>query len=143
MADFIEDGTRVPSQLFDRFESGSSADTDTLSRDLADLLGARRPFGFDMPGILGWGLPGMAGIVPGSDTDRQQVADHIATAIRRFEPRLRDVVVEPQEGKGEFAFTLSARVAGRTEDGVMLRILAPRRGGGLSADVALKRPHDD
>ncbi len=142
MADFVEEGTGVPSQLFDRFESGRPTDTDTLSRDLADLLGSRRAFGMDLPGILGWGLPGMAGISAGSDTNRQRVAEYITNAIRRFEPRLRNVEVAPREGTEEFAFTLSAGVAGQSE-AVRLRILAPRRGGGLSADVALVRPQED
>ncbi|MXY52865.1 MAG: hypothetical protein F4Y86_10135 [Gammaproteobacteria bacterium] len=143
MADFFEDGTAVQSQLFDRFESARPADVDTLSRDLADLLGARRAFGVDLPGILGWGLPGMAGITPGSETDRQQVAGYIATAIERYEPRLRNVRVEPLEGSQEFSFTLSAEVAGHAEDAVRLRIVAPRRGGGLSADVTIARPQQD
>ena len=144
MADFVEEGTRVQSQLFDRFESARPADTETLSRDLADLVGARRAFGVNLPGILGWGLPGMAGIAPSSESDRERVAEDIQNVIQRFEPRLRNVRVEPREGKESFSFTLSAMLAGHEEMGdVRLRIVAPRRGGGLSADVSLVRPNQD
>lgn len=136
MARLVDESVRLRPQLLDRFESSGASNGEMLSRDLADLIGARRPFRGALPGILGWGLPGMAGISPGSDTDREQVAEQIQTAIRRFEPRLSDVRVTPADNTLEFTFVLEARLAGHP-DGVRLRILAPRRGGGLSADVAV------
>ncbi|MYE22974.1 MAG: hypothetical protein F4Y01_03370 [Gammaproteobacteria bacterium] len=136
MARLVDESVRLRPQLLDRFESARVSNGEMLSRDLADLIGARRPFRMALPGILGWGLPGMAGISPGSDTDRQQVADQIQSAIRRFEPRLDDVKVTPVDNTLEFSFVLEAQLAGHP-DGVRLRILAPRRGGGLSADVAV------
>lgn len=144
MAELLEDEVRVPAQLFDRFESRRRhADANGLARDIADLIGARRAFEQELPGILGWGLPGMAGITPGSETDREQVARHIQAAIRRFEPRLTNVEVRPVDGVEEFAFTLEAGVVGQEEEGLRLRILAPRRGGGLSADVSLALRRED
>lgn len=137
MSDYFESGApgaNVPAQLFDRFENSPRRDPDMLSRDLADLLGARRSFPGDLPGILGWGLPGMAGFAPGSDSDRERVAGHIQTAIRRYEPRLANVRVTPAEDSGEFAFVMEANLANRPE-GVRVRIVAPRRGGALGADV--------
>ena len=135
MADFLDDGAQVRRQLFDRFDPPRRVDEDVLARDLADLLGARRAYPTNLPGILNWGLPGMAGITPGSDSDREYVAEQIATVIRRFEPRLANVRVSPVQDTVEFAFVLEADVLGAREGGVRLQIVAPRRGGALSADV--------
>ena len=137
MADYLENTTSVPGQFFDRFDPPRGpADADILSRDLADLLGSRRPYPVNLPGILSWGLPGMAGISPGSDSDREQVAEQIASAIRRFEPRLANVKVTPSNDSVDFAFVMEAAVVGRRGGNVRRQIQAPRRGGGLSADVA-------
>ncbi len=135
MARGVAPPVAVRAQLFDRFEGRGGSAADRLSADLADLLGSRRPYSVNLPGILSWGLPGMGGISPGSDSDREQVAEYIADAIRRFEPRLANVVVTP-EGEGtDFAFLLEAQIVGR--GGVRLLVNAPRRGGGLSADVTV------
>lgn len=125
----------VETQLLDRFESDRGADWNTLARDLADLLGARRAFAGRVPGVLGWGLPGMGGLVPNSEGDRERVATMIGTAIRRFEHRLTDVTVKPVEGTTDFTFELQARLRNADIGLVTLRILSPRRGGALSADV--------
>ena len=85
----------------------------------------------------------MAGITPGSQTDREQVAEQIAAAIGRFEPRLKNVVVSPVEDVEDFAFVLEAEVVGQAAEGVRLRILAPHRGGCLSADVRRTAPGTD
>lgn len=131
------------SQLFDRFEGRGGSGADRLSADLADLLGSRRAYPRNLPGILSWGLPGMAGISPGSDSDRERVAEYIAGAIRRFEPRLANVVVTPAGEGVDFSFVLEAQLADRGGEGVRLRVLAPRRGGGLSADVAVAPRNED
>ena len=121
--------------LFDRFESSRPADLQSLARDIADILGARRATPGPAPGILGWGLPGIAGLSPASEDHRQRMASVIAAAINRFEPRLAGVRVAPESGGGDFSFTVSANLVLEGDRAVALRILAPRRGGALGADV--------
>ena len=135
MADSFDSGAGARRQFFDRFDP-PRPDADVLSRDLVDLLGARRPYPVNLPGVLSWGLPGMAGISPGSESDRERVAQQIAAVIRRFEPRLANVKVTPTEEGLDFSFVLEANLVGARRENVRLRIQAPRRGGGLSAEVA-------
>jgi len=121
--------------LFDRFESDHESGFDTLARDLADLLGARRPFSQTMPGILNWGLSGLSGLNPASHQDRVRLAQHIESVIEQFEPRLQHVRATPVEDTTDFAFELEATFTGSGDESLSLRILAPRRGGGLGAEV--------
>ncbi len=123
--------------LFDRFESNRPTGLAGLARDIADILGARRTLPGRVPGVLGWGLPGMAGLAPNSEKDRQEVALLIEKVIERFEPRLTDVRVTPIPGTVDFAFNLEARLEQLEDDGVLLRIMSPRPGGALGADVTV------
>ena len=121
--------------LFDRFESERESGFDTLARDLADLLGARRAFSQTMPGILNWGLSGLSGLNPESHQDRARLAQQIEAVIEQFEPRLQHVHATPVEDTSEFAFELEATFMESGHESISLRILAPRRGGGLGAEV--------
>lgn len=123
--------------LFDRFESDATPTPESLARDIADILGGRRIFNFRAPGVLGWGLPPMTGMSPNSERDRQRTADLIADQIRRFEPRLVDIKVIPAPESLEFAFQLEARLLESEDESITIRILSPRRGGGLGAEVAV------
>ena len=121
--------------LFDRFESERESGSDTLARDLADLLGARRVFSQTMPGILNWGLSGLSGLNPASHHDRVRLAQQIEALIEQFEPRLQHVHATPVEDTTDFAFELEATYIESGDESITLRILAPRRGGGLGAEV--------
>lgn len=121
--------------LFDRFESPRAATLGHLARDVADILGARRIFRGALPGVLGWGLPDMSGFTPTSEKDREAIAEMIAAAIERFEPRLENVRVTPMEQSVDFTFTLEADLVQMNDESVTLRILSPRRGGALGADI--------
>ena len=123
--------------LFDRFQSSRRAGLASLARDIADILGARRAVPGLAPGVLGWGLPGTGGYSPGSPDDRERLAAMIANAITRFEPRLTNVKVAPNEVEGEFSFSVSASLIQEEGAPITLRVLAPRRGGGLGADVVV------
>lgn len=125
-------------QLFDRFESGQEGDMSHLAYDIADILGARRAIEQDnIPGVLNWGLPAMAGLSPQVESDRKIVAEHMQEALHRFEPRLSSVEVIPVEGSNDFAFQLHAELADEENEAITLRILTPRRGGGLGAEVVV------
>lgn len=125
-------------QLFDRFESGQEGDMSHLAYDIADILGARRAIERDnLPGVLNWGLPGMAGLSPQVESDRKIVAEHMKEAITRFEPRLTSVDVTPVEGANDFAFQLYGEIVDEEGETITLRILTPRRGGGLGAEVVV------
>ena len=121
--------------LFDRFQSAQRAGLGSLARDIADILGSRRAVPGQAPGILGWGLPGIGGFSPSSDEDRQRLAKLIANTLNQFEPRLTDIRVVPEVSSGEFSFSVSAQLIEQSGRSIALRILAPRRGGGLGADV--------
>ena len=123
--------------LFTRFTSAEESDYSDLVRDLSDLLGARRGFSNRLPGILDWGLPSLSGISPSSERDREDVAKHVAEAIERFEPRVEQVRVIPVPGVRDFAFEIEATLAETPDGTIKLRVLAPRRGGGLGADVVV------
>ena len=123
--------------LFTRFTSAEESDYSDLVRDLSDLLGARRGFSNRLPGILDWGLPSLSGISPSSERDREDVAKHLAEAIERFEPRVEQVRVIPVPGVRDFAFEIEAILAETPDGAIKLRVLAPRRGGGLGADVVV------
>jgi len=128
---------RLHTPLFDRFASNRPADLRSLARDIADILGARRAKTGLAPGILAWGLPSLGNMSPASEADRPRVASAIAEALNRFEPRLSGVRVTPDSEAGEFAFSVSANLIQQGGEVVSLRILAPRRGGALGADVLL------
>jgi len=130
-------GIAIHTPLFDRFERGRSVGLPELARDLADILGARRAIPGNVPGVLAWGLQSIGDFSPSSEEDRERLADQIARAVERFEPRLADVSVTPVEHGGEFRFNLEADLVNRAGGTVRLRILAPRRGGALGADVRL------
>ncbi len=131
------DATFMLTPLFDRFQSDQPAGLDELARDIADILGARRVFSGRAPGLLGWGLPGIAGLAPNSEKDREEVATIITTIIERFEPRLERVQVTPIPDTVEFSFLLEAELIQTGDEMVTLRILSPRRGGALGADIAV------
>ena len=86
---------------------------------------------------MAWGLSNTVGLAPSSATDRQRIAGQIAEQLRRFEPRLRNVRVAPVRDAGEFAFRIDAHVVAEDGERLVLRVVAPRRGGGLGADVVL------
>ena len=123
--------------LFDRFEKRPSHATAALVRDITDLLGARRLHPGAVSGLMAWGLSNTVGVAPSSATDRKRIAGQIADQLRRFEPRLRNVSVAPVRDAGEFAFRIDAHVVAEDGGQLVLRVVAPRRGGGLGADVVL------
>ncbi len=125
------------STLFDRFESDRNPGIDALLNDLADLLGARRPYPGRLPGVLNWGLAIPKGLSPGSGQDREYLARHIEDVIREFEPRLSGVQVLVLERQGEFGYEIVAKRVDQEDHTLALRVLTPRRGGGLGADVVV------
>lgn len=124
-------------QLFDRFDSAGDGDFSNLAFDLSDILGARRAIEDDLPGVLSWGLPGLSLMSPQSDKDRKKVARLMEEIIMKFEPRLEEVEVVPSEGSNDFSFQLKANLVGSDDESIRLRILTPRRGGGLGAEIAI------
>ena len=120
--------------LFDRFDDGA-ADGRSLARDLEDLLGARRARSVAEEGILGWGVPIPPGLSPHVEAHRERVAALVGEAIARFEPRLDDVRVTPVEGAGEFLFEIEGSTYADGGSSLRLRVLVPRRDGGLGARV--------
>ena len=120
--------------LFDRFD-GRDADGRSLARDLEDLLGARRAGSAAEAGILGWGVPIPPGLSPLVELHRERVAALIAEAIARHEPRLDDVRVTPAPGMSEFLFDIEGKTYADGWSTLRLRVLVPRRDGGLGARV--------
>ena len=121
--------------LFDRFEGRRGADGGSLARDLEDLLGARRAAPNPGEGVVGWGVPIPPGLSPLVESHRERVARLIGEAIARFEPRLRDVRIAPVEGASEFLFDIEGWTYGEEPTTLRLRVLVPRRDGGLGAKV--------
>lgn len=126
-------------QLFDRFESNKELDVSDLARDIADILGARRALsGHRLPGVLTWGLPpSTTTLSPQVFADREKVAGYMKAALISFEPRLENIEVIPTEGSNDFSFELHGNIIDDDGDTVTLRIITPRRGGGLGAEVVV------
>ena len=130
----------IPVPLFDRFTSSVKRNPGMagLASDIADIIGARRArFPYRTYGVLDWGLSNTVGMTPSTASDRSQIAEQIADALYQFEPRLEDVRVVPLEDTADFAFLLEAQVVDTKDESLTLRILSPRRGGGLGADVVV------
>ena len=129
--------------LFDRFESNRESGLEELTRDVADILGARRALEGDLPGVLSWGLPDLSRLSPASSRDCERIAEYIAQAIECFEPRLQRVKVTTMEDAGEFMFRIDARLVVPESEPITLRILCPRLGGGAGAEVAVIGEDED
>jgi type VI secretion system protein ImpF len=76
----------------------------TVQRDIELLLNTRRtivPVGPQYPEVLAsvheFGLPDTTAITPATPEGRQRLTQHVADTIRRFEPRLSNVVVRLAE----------------------------------------------
>ena len=123
--------------LFDQFEKKPSHATAALLRDITDLLGARRLHPGAESGLMAWGLSNTVGLAPSSAKDRKRIAGEITEQLRQFEPRLRNVRVVPVRDAGEFAFRIDAHVVAEEGEHLVLRVVAPRKGGGVGADVVL------
>ena len=132
----------IYANLFDRFGPDEDPGPQALTTHLADMLGGRRLFSGRNLGVLSWGLPPLLNRVAASTGDRQYIADCIADAIYRFEPRLENVKVTPVEGRSEFTFVIEATLQEESAT-VSLRILSPHVGGGLGAKVEVVTIRDD
>ncbi len=80
----------------------------SLKRDLEDLLNARRPLDrlpdelAELPAsLVNYGLPDLQSLEVRESHDVQRLCRLIEECIRRFEPRLRNVVVSPLLGRGQ------------------------------------------
>ena len=128
--------------LFQRFAAVGEDDPRMLAVELADLLGGRRIFAGRGLGVLGWGMPPLSSPARASETDRLHVAECIADAIGRFEPRLERVHVTPDGENGELSFQITASLVARSST-VRLRIFSPCTKGGLGARIEIVQIGDD
>ena len=87
--------------------------------------------------MLNWGLAIPKSLSPAAQQDREYLARHIEDAIREFEPRLSGVQVLVLEAQGEFRYEIVARRVDPDDQTLALRVLTPRRGGGLGADIVV------
>ena len=129
----------MPLSLFDRLEgAGTESFPERLSRDIADVLSARRLLESSARyGILAWGLPSLDSITRRSPENKRRLARYIAETLRTFEPRLRSVRVTPIEEEVEFEFRIEAELVGDDVASVTLRVLSPLAGGGLAAQAVV------
>ena len=129
----------MPLSLFDRLEgAGTESLPERLSRDIADVLSARRLLESSARyGILAWGLPSLDSVTRRSPENKRRLARYIAETLRTFEPRLRSVRVTPIEEEVEFQFRIEAQLEGDDAASVTLRVLSPLAGGGLAAQAVV------
>ena len=129
----------MPLSLFDRLEgAGTESLPERLSRDIADVLSARRLLESSARyGILAWGLPSLDSVTRRSPENKRRLARYIAETLRTFEPRLRSVRVTPIEEEVEFEFRIEAELVGDDVASVTLRVLSPLAGGGLAAQAVV------
>ena len=128
--------------LFQRFATVNEGDPRMLAEELADLLGGRRIFAGRGLGVLGWGMPPLANPARAPETDRLHIAECIAHAIQRFEPRLECVQVVPNDDSGELSFQITATLVAESST-VRVRIFSPYAKGGLSAHIEVVEIGDD
>ena len=127
----------IMTPLFDRFESDDPANMSTLADDVTDILGARKVVPQRVPGVLNWGLPDVSGLSPSSQKDREHIAAALRDVLMQFEPRLAQVTVTPMEGRTDFTCIINAQMVQPEDRSVILRVLSPLQGGGLSAEVVV------
>ena len=125
--------------LFDRFAHLDEDDPGILADELGDLLGARRVYNNAGLGVLSWGMPSLSNMIPA--TDKRTVAECIAEALQRFEPRLERVRVTPDEGGEGCSFLITATLV-EEPAAVNLRIFSPYADGSLGAKVEVVRIND-
>ena len=96
----------------------------SVSRDLENLLNTRRrwmefpPDSRELEGsLINYGIPDFTGLNMSVPAQREQTRAEIERVIRRFEPRLKNVVVTVEPKVDEFERTLRFRITGvlRTE----------------------------
>ena len=96
----------------------------SVSRDLENLLNTRRRWKEFPPesreleaSLINYGIPDFTGLNMSLPSEREQTRAEIERVIRRFEPRLRNVVVTIDANADTFERTLRFRITGvlRTE----------------------------
>lgn len=128
--------------LFQRFVAEEEGDPRLLAVELADLLGGRRIFARRGLGVLSWGMPPLSNPARAAQADRLHIAECIAEAIRRFEPRLERVQVRPDDAAGALSFQITASLVAEAST-VRLRIFSPYAKGGLGARIEIVEIVDD
>lgn len=126
--------------LFDRFANRDGDDPGVLAAELGDLLGGRRVYHDAGLGVLSWGMPNLLHMTPA--TDKRTVAECIAQALQRFEPRLERVHVTPDEGAAGCSFLITATLV-EEPTAAKLRIFSPYADGGLGVKVEVVHIGDD
>ena len=107
----LEDGTDERGQSLRALQA-------SVQRDLEALLNARRPWAV-LPdryaalrdSILGYGLPDFAAGAFNAPAAREMLRKEVELAIRRFEPRLTDVVVKLLDPLNSMTPVLRIRIA--------------------------------
>jgi type VI secretion system protein ImpF len=96
----------------------------SVTRDLENLLNTRRrwkefpPESRDLEGsLINYGIPDFTGLNMSVPSERERTRAEIERVIRRFEPRLKNVVVTIEANENTFERTLRFRITGvlRTE----------------------------
>ena len=128
--------------LFQRFATVDEGDPCMLAVELADLLSGRRIFAERGLGVLSWGMPPLSNPARASETDRLHIAECIADAIQRFEPRLERVQVTPNDDSKELSFQITASLVAESTT-VTLRIFSPYAKGGFGARIEVIEIGDD
>ena len=128
--------------LFQRFATVEEGDPRMLAVELADLLSGRRIFAERGLGVLSWGMPPLSNPARASETDRLYIAECIADAIQRFEPRLERVQVTPNDDSKELSFQITASLVAESTT-VRLRIFSPYAKGGFGAQIEVIEIGDD
>ena len=128
--------------LFQRFAPVDEGDPRMLAVELADLLGGRRIFAGRGLGVLSWGMPPLSNPARASETDRLRIAECIADAIGKFEPRLEGVQVTPSDDSRELSFQITASLVGESST-VRLRIFSPYAKGGFGPRIEVVEIGDD
>lgn len=128
--------------LFDRLENEDDGDPSILAVELADLLGARRVFDDPGLGVLSWGMSPLSNPTQSRAADRRYIAERIADAIHRFEPRLEHVEVAPVADTHEFCFLITATLVNGSST-VQLHIFSPYADGAFGAKVEVVHISDD
>ena len=128
--------------LFQRFAPVDEGDPRMLAVELADLLGGRRIFAERGLGVLSWGMPPLTNPARASEAGRLHIAECIADAIQRFEPRLERVQVTPNDDSRELSFQITASLVAEAST-VRLRIFSHCAKGGLGARIEVVQIGDD
>jgi type VI secretion system protein ImpF len=148
----IDDAPAVPREPYPLRVRDARGTLDSIRREVARLIGTRRPVGLLATGraeprtVLDYGLPDITALSPSSADHRRAIAGALERVIAAYEPRLQRPRVTVERDPAEPS-RLTARIAGDMAIGPVVQTVSfavplDGNGGGNGADAGSDEDHN-